>query len=382
MDPRRRGSSAPDPPGAGRASAAGSKYSGRWFSSVPRREPPAGTATAEAPPNIALIKYWGMRDPTLGLPHNSSLSVTLDRFHSRTTVAFAPEFEEDRFILNRRLQDGAPRGDVVALLDRIREAAGSHRRAEVRSSNNFPTASGLASSASGFAALALAGSEAAGLGWNAERVSQLARMGSGSACRSLFGGFVEWRAGVSPDGRDSYAHSLFREDHWPELIDFVVLLLDAPVKEVRSSVAMQRTVRSAPGYWARVEEVPERLRAMVAAIRARDAPKLFHLVIEECDSFRGVCETTDPPLDYLSRTSREILDAVRILNREAGDPIVGYTHDAGAHLHLFTLAEHEGAVRSALRAQKGIRQRLVLHAGPGARLMAAPAEEPVPRAAA
>lgn len=324
-------------------------------------------ASAEAPPNIALVKYWGVRDPELGLPFNSSLSVTLDRFHSRTSVAFSGAESEDRFVLNRRLQDGAPRDAVVAMLDRIRDAADLRERAEVRSSNNFPTASGLASSASGFAALALAGSAAAGLDWNAERVSQLARFGSGSACRSLFGGFVEWRAGTRADGRDCYAHSLFREDHWPELVDFVTLLLDAPTKETRSSVAMQRTVETSPGYAKRIEEVPERMRAMVAAIRARDAPRLFGLVMEECDSFRGVCESTSPPLDYLSWTSREILDVVRRMNRDAGEPIVGYTHDAGAHLHLFTLEEHEPLVRSALRSQRGIRQRIVLRAGPGAR---------------
>ena len=346
------------------------KPEGPWTLRVPRIPSSPSIATAEAPPNIALIKYWGVRDERLGLPYNSSFSVTLDRFHSRTTVEFSAGVPDDHFVLNRRVQEGPPRDAVVAMLDRVRAAARRRDFAEVRSSNNFPTASGLASSASGFAALALAASEAAGLDWNAEKVSQLARYGSGSACRSLFGGFVEWRAGTRSDGEDCYAHSVFREGHWPELIDFVTLLLDAPTKQIRSSVAMQRTVATAPGYARRVEEVPERLRAMIAAIRARDAPKLFGLVIEECDSFRSVCEASDPPLDYLTRTSREILDVVRTVNRDAGEPIVGYTHDAGAHLHLFTLQEHEATLRGALRHQRGIRQRLVLRPGPGARRIA------------
>jgi diphosphomevalonate decarboxylase len=326
-----------------------------------------GTATAEAPPNIALIKYWGVRQATLGLPYNSSFSVTLERFRSRTRVTFGGP--EDRFLLNRVPQTGKPREAVVELLDRIRSDAGRAEGATVTSTNNFPTASGLASSASGFAALALAGSAAAGLRWSPQRVSQLARFGSGSACRSLFGGFVEWQAGTRDDGRDCLARPRFGPEHWPGLVDFVTLLDDAPTKEVRSSVAMQRTVATAPGYAARVAEVPERLASMVRAIRRRDAPALFGLVIEECDSFRSVCEATDPPLDYLTRTSRRILEKVRGINDAAGEPVIGYTHDAGAHLHLFTLAEEVPALRRALRGVPGIRQVLVLRPGPGARLL-------------
>lgn len=327
---------------------------------------PVRAATALAPPNIALIKYWGVRNATLGLPFNSSFSVTLDRFRSRTRVAFGAS--SDRFTLNRVEQSGKPLGAVVEMLDRIRAETGRSECATVTSTNNFPTASGLASSASGFAALALAGSAAAGLGWSPERVSALARSGSGSACRSLFGGFVEWQAGTRDDGRDCRARPRFGADHWPGLVDYVTILEDAPTKGVRSSVAMQRSVATAPGYTQRVAEVPGRLEGMVRAIRRRDAPALFGLVIEECDSFRSVCETTDPPLDYLTKTSRSILDRVRVLNAAAGEPLVGYTHDAGAHLHLFTLAEDLPALRAALTGQPGIRQRLVLKPGPGAAL--------------
>jgi len=336
--------------------------------------PPEPAATAEAPPNIALIKYWGVRDEVLGLPYNSSFSVTLERFRSRTRVTFGGD--GDRFRLNGVPQSGKPREAVVRMLDRIRAAAGRSDGARVDSTNNFPTASGLASSASGFAALALAGSAAAGLRWSTRRVSALARSGSGSASRSLFGGFVQWDAGVRDDGRDCIARSRFGPDHWPGLVDYVTLLADAPTKAVRSSVAMQRTVATAPGYARRVAEVPERLEAMVRAVRRRDAPGLFGLVIEECDSFRNVCETSDPPLDYLTRTSRTILDRVRALNARAGEPVVGYTHDAGAHLHLFTLAGEVGALRAALRGVPGIRQRLVLRPGPGARLVAPTARPP------
>ncbi|EQD27888.1 mevalonate diphosphate decarboxylase, partial [mine drainage metagenome] len=158
-----------------------------------------GAATYEAPPNIALVKYWGVRDPARVLPYNSSLSVTLDRFRSRTSVRFDGDRAEDRCGSNGRPATG-PRDGVVRFLDRVRELAGVTARAEVISENNFPTASGLASSASGFAALAGAASRAAGLRMSDRALSQLARLGSGSASRSIFGGFVEWRAGSRPDG--------------------------------------------------------------------------------------------------------------------------------------------------------------------------------------
>ena len=267
-----------------------------------------GRATYEAAPNIALIKYWGDRDAELVLPNNSSLSVTLDRMRTRTTVSFEPGLPQDTLQLNGRRASGQPLEDVVELLDVIRARAGIRDRAAVRSSNNFPTASGLASSASGFAALAGAGARAAGLALSGRALSQLARLGSGSACRSVYGGFVEWRAGRWPDGRDCYARPLYPADHWPELVDRVAIVRDAPVKRVRSALAMQSTVSTSPQYPGRLAELPRRAARMRRAIGARDAETLFELVIEECDSFRLVCETTDPPLDYLTGTSRRLLD--------------------------------------------------------------------------
>lgn len=333
---------------------------------------PFRTATYEAAPNIALVKYWGVRDVALALPFNSSISVTLDRLRTRTTVSFDPSLSRDTFTLNGRPAPPKALGSVSELLDRVRALAGTDDRAAVDSTNNFPTASGLASSASGFAALAGAATAAAGLRWSPRKVSQLARFGSGSACRSVFGGFVEWRAGTRPDGRDCYARPLFGEGHWPALRDLVLLLDDAPEKEVRSAVAMQSTVSTSPEYARRQEELPARLGRIRRAIADRDAARLFPLIMEECDSFRLVCETTRPPLDYLTTTSRALLAEVRALNAEAGRPVAGYTHDAGAHLHVFLLDRDVGAVRRRLRKVPGIRESLVLRPGPGGRLTKRP----------
>lgn len=329
--------------------------------------PAPRTATYAAPPNIALVKYWGVRDPALGLPFNSSLSVTLDRLRSRTSVRFDPTLSDDDVELNGAPAAAGPRRGVVEFLDRVRAMAGLSTRARVRSENNFPTASGLASSASGFAALAGAASAAAGLRLSDRSLSQLARYGSGSASRSIFGGFVEWRAGTRADGRDCYARPLYPPDHWPELVDVVALVEDAPVKEIRSAVAMQSTVRTSPGYRRRLAAVPRRIAGMRRAIGARDAGRLFPLIMEECDSFREVCETTRPALDYLTSASRAVLAEVRGANRTAGRPIAAYTHDAGAHVHVFTLRRHAPALRRRLAAVPGVRTTLLVRPGPGAR---------------
>jgi diphosphomevalonate decarboxylase len=324
-------------------------------------------ASYEAAPNIALVKYWGVRDEALGLPFNSSLSVTLDRLRTRTTVRFDPAFPSDRFVLDGKTQSGGPLGSVSEFLDNVRAIAGFETHALVRSTNNFQTASGLASSASGFAALAGAASLAAGLRLSPADLSRLARLGSGSASRSLFGGFVEWRAGTRPDGRDCFARQLHPPSHWPSLVDLVAIIADAPTKPVRSAVAMQRSVATSPGYAQRQRELPRRLRAMKRAIAARDAPTLFDLTMEECDSFRSVCETTEPTLDYLVPASRAVLAAIRAANEENGTTLAGYTHDAGAHVHVFTLQRHAGKLRRRLSAIQGVAKVLALSPGRGAR---------------
>ena len=323
-------------------------------------------ATWEAPSNIALVKYWGIRDPSRMLPYNSSLSVTLDRARTRTTVRFDSKATLDQFTLNGQITPGGPADEVSAFLDRVRDRAGRTDKAQVLSRNNFPTASGLASSASGFAALAGASSQAAGLRLARREISNLARLGSGSACRSVFGGFVEWHAGHRSDGSDCYAEPVFGPRYWPGLVDLVVLVRDAPAKTVRSTYAMQTTVTTARGYDDRLARIPGRILSMRRAIRARDAERLFPLVMDECDDFRHVCETSRPPLDYLTATSRGVLASVRDVNQAAGRPVAAYTHDAGAHVHVFTTEGDIRAVARAVRRLPGVDRTLLMRPGPGA----------------
>jgi diphosphomevalonate decarboxylase len=149
----------------------------------------------------------------------------------------------------------------------------------------------------------------------------------------------------------------------------VVIVKAAPVKAVRSADAMQATVATSPTFARRLAELPGRIRRIRAAIGARNAVRLFPLIMEECDSFREVCETTRPSLDYLTTTSRALLAEVRTINREAGRPVAAYTHDAGAHLHIFTLARDAASVRRRLSRASGVERTMLLHPGPGGRLV-------------
>ncbi len=325
------------------------------------------SATCEASPNIALVKYWGQRIPEYNVPYNSSLSLTLDGLATRTRVAFDPDLPADTLELNGTPVDGGPREDVSRFLDLFRERIRRPWHAEVVSRNNFPTASGMASSASGFAALAGAAMGALGLHWGPRNLSRYARRGSGSAARSIYGGFVLWRAGHRWDGTDSYAVPFRGPEHWPEFRDVACLVDAAPVKSVRSQEAMQRSVATSPVFERRQNQLRRRLMRMRSAIDRRDAGNLFPLIMEECDSFREVCETTDPPLDYLTDASRAILDEVRSINRDEGRPVAAYTHDAGAHVHVFTTAPHAPALARRLGALPGVRETRILRPGPGVR---------------
>ncbi|MGA2491114.1 MAG: diphosphomevalonate decarboxylase, partial [Anaerolineales bacterium] len=170
------------------------------------------TATALAHPNIAFIKYWGNRDETLRLPANGSISMNLEGLETRTSVTFNVLSQQDSLILNNQPITGAGLQRVSNFINLVRQMAGMNTPAEVTSESNFPTSAGIASSAAAFAALALAATQAACLDLSEADLSRLARRGSGSACRSIPAGFVEWQMGINDV--DSYAFSIAPPGHW------------------------------------------------------------------------------------------------------------------------------------------------------------------------
>ncbi|NXY26327.1 MVD1 decarboxylase, partial [Atrichornis clamosus] len=329
--------------------------------------------TCTAPVNIAVIKYWGKRDTDLILPINSSLSVTLhqDQLKTTTTAAASRDFTEDRLWLNGKEADvghprvqaclregecplpgGVPTDPPVSpdpAVPTVRRLARKRRggsedaaalslsyKIHVASENNFPTAAGLASSAAGYACLVSALARLYGV---EDELSEVARRGSGSACRSMLGGFVQWQRGERPDGTDSLALQVAPETHWPEL-RVLVLVVSGEKKPVGSTAGMQTSVETSPLLKHRAEVVvPERLAQMIRHIRERDFEAFGQLAMRDSNQFHATCLDTFPPIFYLTDLSRHIITLIHRYNAHHGHTKVAYTFDAGPNAVIFTLAD-------------------------------------------
>jgi diphosphomevalonate decarboxylase len=317
---------------------------------------PVLTATALAHPNIAFIKYWGNQDDSLRLPANGSISMNLDGLFSRTRVTFSPDWLDDQLILNDRPVLGPGLQRVTRFLDRVRELSGLQLAAQVTSENNFPTGAGIASSASAFAALALAASRAAGLSLTEPELSRLARRGSGSACRSVPGGFVEWLPGDSDES--SFAASIAPPDHWP-LVDCIAILA-AGHKPV-GSTAGHALAGTSPLQAARVAGTPERLAACRLAIHQRDFGALAAVIEPDSTLMHAVMMTSNPPLFYWEPASVALMKLIQAWRKE-GLPAC-FTLDAGPNVHVICPADQAEAVGKRLSEVPGVQQ--VLRAQPG-----------------
>lgn len=320
------------------------------------------TVTAQAHPNIAFIKYWGNRDNTLRLPSNGSISMNLDGLYTRTTVSFQPSLPFDELIINGHETTGKALERISYVLDIIRGMANITERAEVISENNFPSGAGLASSASAFAALALAGSKAAGLKLDERELSRLARRGSGSASRSIPGGFVEWQAGANEE--DSFAFSIAPPDHW-ELVDCVAIVTAAHKKTGSSeghSVAW-----TSPLQAARLADAPRRLEICRDAILRRDFNAFASIVELDSDMMHSVMMTSTPSLHYWRPESIRVMNSVRQWRNE-GIPVC-YTIDAGANVHVLCLEADVHIIEKRLRELEGVRDVLVARAGGPAKII-------------
>ncbi|ASN03635.1 diphosphomevalonate decarboxylase [Virgibacillus necropolis] len=318
-------------------------------------------ATAKAHTNIALIKYWGKRDESLILPMNNSLSLTLDAFYTETTVTFNRELEEDKFYLDNEIILGDQYTKVSKFLDLIRNYADSPLFAEVHSTNAVPTAAGFASSASGFAALAAAATRALDLNLDNQTLSRLTRQGSGSACRSIYGGFVEWEKGVEDDGSDSYAVPITPQDHWDVRVAAVVLSSD--MKKVSSRVGMKRTVETSPFYSGWVDSIPSDLMQIKTAIQNRDFEKMGKIAEANCQKMHATTLGANPPFTYWHDTTLTVMQTVQAL-REKG--ILAYfTIDAGPNVKVLYQPENEEIVHQTLRKIPGVSNVILSRSGQG-----------------
>jgi diphosphomevalonate decarboxylase len=309
--------------------------------------------TARAHANIALAKYWGKLDEGKNLPAVPSLSLTLDALVTTTTVEFDDALTEDLLTLDGRPARDKEKKRVVTLLDGVRAAAKLEARAHVTSSNSFPTAAGLASSASGFAALALSASRAAGLRSSRDAVSALARAASVSAARSLYGGYVVLRAGGQS------AEPLAPGDHFP--LSMIVALTRAGEKSVGSTEGMIRTAKTSPYYRGWVEHAPRLFELIKSAVLGRDLTVLGPAIESSALAMHASMFAADPPIVYFSPTTLTVIERVRDL-RASGIPAY-FTMDAGPHVKVVTLPVHAEEVAMSLAGCPGVLEVIRCKAG-------------------
>jgi|SRR3989338_4309848 len=317
-------------------------------------------ATATAPSNIAFIKYWGRKDEALRLPENGSLSMNLSALQTTTTVEFSPDYTEDYIEINGTRESNES-SRAVLHLDRVRALAKISDLAKVVTKNNFPTGTGLSSSASGFAALTVAAAKAAGLDLSEKELSILARQGSGSACRSIPDGFVEWFDGDTSD--TSYAQSLHAPDYW-DIVD-VVAVVSAGRKDVSTSEG-QKLVESSPFFPLRRTHIQKRLERAKELLAAKNFPEFGELIEAEALELHAIMLTSRPSLIYWTPGTLTIMKLCKKWRAE-GLPVY-FTINTGQDTHLICERENLERVKSVLANVEGVKEVIVNFPAVGARI--------------
>ena len=321
-------------------------------------------ASAIAHPNIALIKYWGKNDVGKNLPAVGSLSVTLGALSTETTVEFDGSLERDELILNGQEQPGElPR--LKACLDAMREFSGTSEYARVNSVNDFPTGAGLASSASGYAALVTAAAGALGIAstdeWPEQGIIDITRIGSGSAPRSLFGGIVL----LDQQGEDTALTQLSGAEDW--VLSAAVAVTTESGKDVSSRDGMERSRDTSPYYAPWIDTHPADLETATKLIEARDFFTLAELAEHNCLKMHAVMMTTRPPLLYWSPVTMACMQTITSL-RADGVPVF-FTVDAGPQVNAICLPDSLAEVTAALHEVPGVIRIIAGDLGEGARIV-------------
>lgn len=310
--------------------------------------------TAVAPSNIAFIKYWGKKDEKLKLPVNSSISMNLSGLLTTTTVEFSSEFKEDTVLINNK-NDLKQSGKVIKHLDLIRKKAGISDKAKVVSVNNFPDGTGLSSSASGFAALTMAGAKAANLDLTEKELSILARQGSGSACRSIPDGFVEWVG--------ERAKSLYPPEYW-NIVD-VVAIISTDKKET-SSTDGQKFAETSPFFQTRLNNIDEKILRLKKALETKNFTEFGQLVESEALELHAIMLTSTPSLIYWQPETIKMMKLVKKWRSEGLE--VYFTLNTGQDIHLIIEEKNTKELVKKLKGVKEVRNIIVNNPVIGARL--------------
>ena len=317
--------------------------------------------TAIAPTNIAFTKYWGRKNEELRLPENGSVSMCLSDLLTTTTVEFSENAQKDQVIINGGGLEEGEAQRVIKHLDRVRKLAGINQKAKVVSNNNFPSGTGLSSSASGFAALTLAASAAAGLDLSEKDLSILARQGSGSACRSIPSGFVEWQDGYTSE--TSYAVQIFPPDYWA--IADVVAIVSENKKEV-SSTSGQQLVTTSPFMIVRKSHMKEKNQLVKKLIKDKNFKQFGELIEAEALELHTIMLTQKPALIYWTPGTLKIMKLISHWRSEGID--VYFTINTGQDIHLICEAVNVDKVKGKLKELEEVKDIIVNTPGEGTRL--------------
>ena len=319
-------------------------------------------ATAKAHTNIALVKYWGKKDQELIIPQTDSLSLTLNEFYTTTTVSFDNHLTSDLVAIDQQTLSKQAAKKVIHVLDIVRQLSGIKAFARVESINHVPTAAGLASSASAFAALAGAASAAAGLNLSGRDLSRLARRGSGSATRSIYGGLVEWQKGTDNDS--SFAQPVLENVDFP--IEMLAVLVDTKKKKVSSRSGMQSSVETSPYYDAWRQVVANDMVAIKKAIKAKDIDQIGHIAEENALRMHALTFSADPGFTYFNGETLTIIKAVEDLRNQGVNCY--YTMDAGPNVKVIYDRGNRSKIVEKLSNIVGPEQLMVSQPGPGIKI--------------
>jgi len=318
-------------------------------------------ATAVAPSNIAFIKYWGKKDDELKLPENSSISMNLSNLLTITTVEFDPELKEDWVMING-VKNDTESDKVIKQLDLIRAMSLYTYKAKVLSMSNFPTGTGLSSSASGFAALTLAAVNALEINLDEKKLSILARIGSGSASRSIPDGFVEWKKGK--DSNSSYSISILPANYF-KILD-VVAIVSNKKKEV-STTDGQTLAHTSPLFKKRLSGINKKIEIIKKLMKTRDFKNFGQLVEDEAIELHKIMQTSKPPLNYLQPETIKIMELVKRWRNEGLE--VYFTLNTGQDIHLIIEEKNEKKLLEKLKKIKEVKNIIVNRPAVGASII-------------
>ncbi len=320
--------------------------------------------TARAPSNLAFVKYWGRKDEVLAIPTNGSVSVALDGMHSTTTVEFSDAQKEDSMVLNGKALSGFALERVTEQLDRIRNMAKIQLKARVVSTNSFPTGTGLSTSASGFAALTLAGTKAAGLELSEKELSIFARQSSsGSACRSIPAGFCEWYDGTTSE--TSFAESFLPPEHWD--LSFLAAVVSSKPKHLPSTIG-HRGAQTSPFFETRDSLMPNRIKKVKKYLKEKDFALLGEAMEAEALELHAIMLTQKPALIYWSAGTVALMQMCQKW-REDGVIEAYFSVNTGQDIYFMVRRKDEELLKTILQKTGMVKELILNHPGMGARII-------------